>query len=191
MSQFAAGYRLAPLSRGAAILALVLAARTLSAEMPGGRLMGLVEDGQGAPISGAVISLFGKGVGNSGLVTLTDSAGRFALPSLPPGPYTLRALRNGHTPAPARRVLILPNQDATFTISMMPLADGRGHFREAKATAESDAARDLQWLIRHKRRSALEDRATGPANAAADQRSRSDAASSPRSCPTWPGRSRS
>jgi hypothetical protein len=160
MYEFAAGQRLAPLSRGAAIFALLLTARAASAEMPAGRLMGLVEDGQGAPISGAVISLFGKGIGNSGLVTLTDSAGRFALPSLPPGPYTLRALRNGHTPAPARKVLILPNQDATFTISMIPVEAAA---EEAKAISESDAARDLQWLIRHKRRSALENRASGPA----------------------------
>ena len=166
MYEFAAGHRLVTLSRRAAILALALTAQAAFAEMPGGRLMGFVEDGQGAPISGAVVSLFGKGIGNSGLVTLTDSSGRFALPSLPPGPYTLRALRNGHTPAPARKVLILPNQDATFTISMIP-ASFEATSEEAKATAESDAVRDLQWLIRHKRRSALEDRATGPANAAA------------------------
>jgi outer membrane receptor protein involved in Fe transport len=163
MYESAAGQRLAPLSRGAAILALVLAARTGSAEMPAGRLMGFVEDGHGSPISGAVISLFGKGIGSSGgLVTLSDSAGRFALPSLPPGPYTLRALRNGHTPAPARKVLILPNQDATFTISMIP-AEVSAEEAKGTAEAEADAARDLQWLIRHKRRSALEDRASGPA----------------------------
>ena len=168
MYESATGQRRRPLSRGAAILALLLAARTGSAEMPAGGLLGWVEDGHGAPISGAVISLFGKGIGGTGLVTLSDSAGRFALPSLPPGPYTLRALRDGHTPAPVRRVLILPNQDATFTISMISAVEASSADAEAKATAESDAARDLQWLIRHKRRSALEDRADGPAPADGD-----------------------
>jgi hypothetical protein len=170
MYEVAGGQRLRPLSRGAAILALLMAARAGHAEMPAGGLLGFVEDSQGSPISGAVISLFGKGIGGTGLVTLSDSAGRFALPSLRPGPYTLRALRDGHTPAPARRVLILPNQDATFTISMIPVAAAATPDGDAKAAKESDASaiRDLQWLIRHKRRSALESRAEGPATEDAD-----------------------
>src|SRR5262249_21735128 len=91
--------------------------------------------------------------------TLSDSAGRFFVPSLPAGPYTLRALRDGHTPAPARRIFILPNQDATFTINMTPVVEGAAREGEAKATPKDDASalRELQWLIRHKRRSALED----------------------------------
>jgi carboxypeptidase family protein/TonB-dependent receptor-like protein len=169
MYEAAAGRRLR-LSRGAAILAILMAAPAAQAEMPAGGLLGFVEDAHGSPISGAVISLFGKGIGGTGLVTLSDSAGRFAVPSLPPGSYTLRALRNGHAPAPARRVLILPNQDATFTISMIPVTEAATATGDAKAVADSDtsAARDLQWLIRHKRRSALEDRAEGPATEDAD-----------------------
>src|SRR5690349_7236503 len=130
-----------------------MAAYPAAAESPGG-LMGWVEDNHGAPISGAVISLFGKGVGSGGVVTLSDSMGRFSVPSLPPGSYTLRALRNGHTPAAARRVLILPNQDATFTINLTPLSATREEQAAARREEEA-AARELQWLIRHKRRSAL------------------------------------
>jgi Carboxypeptidase regulatory-like domain/TonB dependent receptor len=162
-------------SRGAAILAvLVLSAPALHAESPAGGLLGWVEDAQGSPISGAMISLFGRGIGGAGLVTMTDSAGRFSLPSLPPGNYTVRALREGHTPAPARRVLILPNQDSTFTISMTPVGETPGRDgKDASAARESDAsaARDLQWLIRHKRRSALEDRSGGAADAEGDRES--------------------
>lgn len=157
-----------PLWRGAAILAIVLAARPGHADSPGG-LLGWVEDHNGAPLAGAVISLFGNGVGNGGVVTLSDSAGRFSVPSLPPGPYTLRALRSGHTPATARRILILPDQDATFTISLTAVkAAAAREAKEARA-AEDDASagRELQWLIRHKRRSALEDRTQGPAPAEA------------------------
>jgi hypothetical protein len=150
------------LSRSVAILATLLAAPAARAEGPAGRILGSVQDGHGSPLPGAVISLFGRGVGSLGLVTLTDSTGRFSVPSLPPGSYTLRALRDGHTPAPARRVLILPNQDATFTISMSSAADPiTREGADAKATSKDDdrsAIRDLQWLIRHKRRSALEDR---------------------------------
>jgi hypothetical protein len=158
----AVGQRGRSLSRVAAILAILMVGSSARAEMPAGGLLGWVEDAHGSPISGAVISLFGKGIGGTGLVTLSDSAGRFALPSLPPGSYTLRALRTGHTPAPARRVLILPNQDATFTISMLPVAEAAAT-TDTKATPDDTSSlRDLQWLIRHKRRSALEDRADGP-----------------------------
>jgi len=155
------GQRLRPLSRSVAILAALLAAPAVYAEGPAGRILGVVEDAQGSPLPGAVISLFGRGVGSMGLVTLTDSMGRFSVPSLPPGSYTVRALRDGHTPAPARRVLILPNQDATFTISLTPAGDPIRDAQDAKAVSKDDASatRELQWLIRHKRRSALEDRA--------------------------------
>jgi hypothetical protein len=159
---------LRPFARGAAILAILMAARPGHAESPGG-LLGWVEDNHGAPLAGAVISLFGKGVGNGGVVTLSDSAGRFSVPSLPPGPYTLRALRNGHTPATARRVLILPNQDATFTISLTAVKAAAAREAEDAQAVKDDASagRELQWLVRHKRRSALEDRAQGPAPAEA------------------------
>ena len=161
------------LSRRATIVAtLLLAAPAARAEGPAGRILGWVEDAQGSPIPGAVISLFGRGVGSTGLVTLSDSAGRFSVPSLPPGAYTLRALRDGHIPAPARRVLILPNQDSTFTISMSPVGDATSRDdRDAKAAAKEDdtsATRDLEWLIRHKRRSALEDRDQNAPGAATD-----------------------
>jgi hypothetical protein len=163
MYSIGGGQRFGPLSRSVAILATLVAAPAVHAESPAGRILGWVEDGQGSPLPGAVISLFGRGVGSLGLVTLSDSTGRFSVPSLPPGAYTLRALRDGHTPAPARRVLILPNQDATFTISMSSVGDPTPRDgQDAKATAKDDdtsATRDLQWLIRHKRRSALEDRA--------------------------------
>ena len=70
---------------------------------PGGELLGWVEDTQGTPVAGAVISIFGRGLARGGLVTLSDDTGHFVLPSLPPGSYTLRALRAGHAPAAARQ----------------------------------------------------------------------------------------
>jgi hypothetical protein len=120
------------------------------------------------PVSGAVISLFRGGSGGAGLVTLSDSAGRFFLPSLPAGSYTLRALRSGHAPAPLRKVVVLPNQDATFTVSLTPLLDAAARTSEAKASAEEDAERETKWLLRHKRRSVLEARREAPVETAVD-----------------------
>jgi hypothetical protein len=146
---------------GALVAALAVAPSAIAA--PSGGVLGWVEDSNGAPVPGAVVSLFGRGAGASGLVTLTDSAGRFFLPSLPAGSYTLRALRAGHVPAPARKVVVLPDQDATFTVSLTPLADAAARASEAKASEE--AARETEWLLRHKRRSVLEARGAAPADA--------------------------
>src|SRR5687768_7037075 len=120
------------------------------------------------PVSGAVISLFRGGAGGAGLVTLSDSAGRFFLPSLPAGSYTLRALRSGHAPAPMRKVVVLPNQDATFTVSLTPLADA-ARTSEIGESAAEEAARETAWMLRHKRRSVLEARGQRPGDSSDDR----------------------
>ena len=121
--------------------------------------MGWVEDTRGTPVAGVVISLFGKGVDAAGLVTLSDSGGRFFLPSLPAGSYTLRALAAGHLPAPARQVTVLPDRDSTFTVSLTPLTVDPSTADPAVSASDegADAAAELRWLLRHKRRSVLED----------------------------------
>ncbi|HEY6546946.1 MAG TPA: TonB-dependent receptor [Vicinamibacteria bacterium] len=154
--------------RGLTLVATVFLASPALAlsEKEGGGLLGWVENTQGVPVAGAVISIFGKGIHGGALVTQSDSAGQFFLPSLPAGSYTLRALGRGHQPAPARTVTVLPHQDSIFTVSLKPEA---GQASAAKATAdgseagepsvtsdEAEARRELRWLVRHKRRSILE-----------------------------------
>jgi TonB-dependent receptor-like protein/carboxypeptidase family protein len=151
---------------GGALVAALAIAPAVSAA-PSGGVLGWVEDSHGLPVAGAVVSLFGRGAGSSGLVTLTDSAGRFFVPSLPAGSYTLRALRTGHVPAPARKVVVLENQDATFTVSLTPLAEAAARAAEAKASEE--AVRETEWLLRHKRRSVLEARGPSAGDAAGSE----------------------
>src|SRR5207245_1965224 len=86
-----------------------------------GGLTGLVEDTQGVPVAGAVISIFGKGLGGAGLIALSDSAGRFFLPSVPAGSYTLRALGARHLPAPARLLSsLVPDLAGTVEVMASP-----------------------------------------------------------------------
>jgi hypothetical protein len=153
--------------------ALALAAggvqgRAQAAEMAEGGLVGFVQDTSGAPLAGAVISLFGRGLGGRGMVTQSDSAGRYVVRSLPAGSYTLRALRDGHQPARARRVTVMPDRDAVLTTTLTPLAEAAAAaVRAAGAKFEEDApaSRELVWLLRHKTRSVLEarERSAGPA----------------------------
>jgi hypothetical protein len=151
-------------SRSTSVLLFALLARTASAaNLAEGGLTGLVEDTRGAPVAGAVISLFGRGVGGAGLVALSDAAGRFSLSSVPAGSYTLRALGSGHLPAPARHITVLPNREANFTVSLTPVGDEKAAaLAEARAQAEdkddAPSLAELRWLLRHKRRSVLESR---------------------------------
>lgn len=141
----------------------VLSAAPAGAEQ--GRLLGWVEDTRGTPMAGVVISLFGKGLDGGGVVTLSDSAGRFFLPALPAGSYTIRAL-DGEGAA-ARQVTVLPNQDSIFTLNLQSEAElGAGDGTDGGGAGDveddsDDPLRQLRWLLRHKRRSVLENRTQG------------------------------
>jgi hypothetical protein len=147
-------------------LLAALAARVAAAGEPvGGGLVGWVENTQGLPVSGAVVSLFGRGIRGGSLVTMTDSLGQFALPSLPAGSYTLRAIGSGHQPAAARRVTVLPNQESLFTVSLAPESGpsttAATPAAEDPSASEEDSGttvtpREWRWLVRHRRRSVLE-----------------------------------
>jgi hypothetical protein len=132
--------------------AVAVSGRPAAAANAPGALLGWVDDTRGTPVAGALISLFGKGIQGGSLVTFTDNSGRFFLPSVPAGSYILRAMEQDHLPAPPRQVTVLPNQDSIFSMSLAPLM---GKLTEAE-TAER--VRELRWLMRHKRRSTLEDR---------------------------------
>lgn len=165
--------------RGAAALVLAVGSlpghATAAEEVPEGNLVGFVQDPSGAPVSGAMISLFGRALGGRGMVTHSDSAGRFAVRSLPAGSYTVRALRDGHHPARARKITVLPDRDAILMTTLTPLAEAAAAaVRAAGAKLEEDAPakRELVWLLRHKTRSVLESREAGPSLASASSASR-------------------
>lgn len=133
------------------LCALLGAGLPAGAAEPPSSLMGWVEDGRGLPVAGAVVSLFSKGMRNGGLVAFADDAGRFALPSLPPGSYTVRAIGRGLRPAVSQRITVLPNQEFILALSL----PGLGELSEQEA---AEKRRQLTWLVRHKSRSALEQR---------------------------------
>jgi hypothetical protein len=146
---------------GSALAVAVLLTVPVRAE-DGGGLVGWVESTRGAPVAGAVISVFGEGIRGGSLVTLADSEGQFILPSLPAGSYTLRAIGSGHLPSAAERVTVLPNRDSLFTLSLTPVgeksrsADGSSGVDGEQPAEEDDSLREWRWLLRHKRRSVLE-----------------------------------
>jgi TonB dependent receptor/Carboxypeptidase regulatory-like domain len=137
---------------------LVLGAIPHVATAAEGNLLGWVEDSRGMPVSGVLISAFTKGMHDGGFVAVSDAAGRFFLPSIPPGAYTVRAVGRGHKAAAARQVTVVADQDSIFSITLKAL-------EELTDGDVQNRARELQWLERHKRRSVLEER-DGDAQAA-------------------------
>jgi outer membrane receptor protein involved in Fe transport len=139
--------------RAAVLLFLALWPAPAAASESG--VVGWVRDTRGVPVEGALVSLFANAE-RGAFVTLSDSSGRFQLPALPPGSYTLRAL--GGDRAASRRITVLPNQDSIFTLNLSAALSNV----DADAALEkgSPAERELRWLLRHKRRSVLE--ARGP-----------------------------
>jgi hypothetical protein len=142
----------------AASALLGIGASPAPADDGGGGLVGWVESTRGAPVAGAVVSIFGKGIRGGTLITLSDSQGQFVLPSLPAGSYTLRAVGTGHEPSAAQHVTVLPNRDALFTVSLTPVGEKPASTAQAPAEdgAESTALREWLWLVRHQQRSVLE-----------------------------------
>jgi len=136
-----------------ALAASWVGTRALAGE--GGGLVGWVESTRGAPVAGAVVSIFGKGIRGGNLVALADSRGQFVLPSLPAGSYTLRAVGTGHEPSAAQRITVLPDRDALFTLSLTPVGE-RPVAEETAAENEPEGRREWRWLVRHKPRSVLE-----------------------------------
>jgi hypothetical protein len=140
------------------VIAFSLLAPSAWAAQNGGGVMGWVEDPRGAPVAGALISLFGGGGG--GLVTMSDSSGRFFLPSLPAGSYTVRAMGRNKLAAPARQITVLPNRDYSFTVALQPeieITEEESAASDSSSSTES-GRRERNWLLRHKRRSVLEAR---------------------------------
>ena len=138
----------------AGLLCLALfAASPLAAREPTtfGTIAGRVEAPGGAPVGGAVISVYGTGRGS--FVAVSDREGRFSL-DLPPGRYTLRTLAGGFLAPAARRVRVAAERELLLDIS---LATEAAAASLAAVQADPASVRELRWLIRHKRRSVLED----------------------------------
>jgi outer membrane receptor protein involved in Fe transport len=147
------------MARRCRVLALVVAAGlcSVAASASDSGILGWVEDSRGTPVPGALVSLFGKGLRGGGMLTFSDSTGRFLLPALPAGSYTLRAL--GGDSAVTRQITVLPNRDAVFTLSLSSASTPDADTAMDNGTP---AERELRWLLRHKRRSVLETRDAPP-----------------------------
>ena len=99
---------------------------SLRADLGPGEIHGIIQDDQGKPLTGAVVSALGETVA----FALSDREGRYTFRSLPPGSYLVRVHLDGYVPPKGRYVQLNPGGRESWTISMG---------RAASTTAPKDA----------------------------------------------------
>jgi hypothetical protein len=134
-----------------------------------GSLRGTVQDEQGQPVSGVVVSV----LGTTTTVAVTDKNGQYEFGLLSPGPYLVRAHLAGYIAPRARTVQVGASNQATADIALKRpapvLAAGFGSVAgtqpdDTPATdagepqdSEPPATTERLWRLRHARRSILKD----------------------------------
>lgn len=151
-----------------------------AAVRPDGRIHGVVRDGAGAPLGGAMVSALGPTMA----FAVTDANGRFELAGLPPGPYMVRAHRQGFAASPREIVEVTPSGLTLRTFALRRLTTAGQAERQiagravlaasfAPAAQGDDESLDpageegepavphdhgeTAWRLRHARRSVLKD----------------------------------
>jgi hypothetical protein len=130
-----------------------------------GELRGIVQDEQGQPIAGAVVSA----VGSTSVFAVSGPDGQFAFRNLPAGPYLVRAHLQQYLPARGRLVQVTPDARSATTIALMRRADAKaptvvaasvgGDDEDSVAPpADTEHGHDeVAWRLRHLKRSVLKD----------------------------------
>jgi hypothetical protein len=127
-----------------------------------GELRGIVQDEQGQPIAGAVVSA----VGSTSVFAVSGPDGRFTFRNLPAGPYLVRAHLQQYLPARGRLVQVTPDAKNATTIALtrrsnasMPAVAaasvGADDEPAAQPTEPAHGHDEVAWRLRHLKRSVL------------------------------------
>src|SRR6185312_2812653 len=103
----------------AAVCGLYLAAPApaMSQNTTSGTVIGQVTDAQGKAIVGAVVLLTNTST-NAAQPTVTNSAGRFVMASLPPGTYNLSVKKDGFKEATVSNQVVSVGKQLTLNVAM-------------------------------------------------------------------------
>src|SRR5579864_1003235 len=143
------------------------------ASLATGWIQGIVQDENGSPVSGAVVSALGA----TTKIAVTDRGGHFELRMLSPGPYLVRVHQSGYIAPRGQIVDVRASVRTSSAISMRrettpqmltagvappaPIADSMPPASPAVGTAGTSSANDdhgeTAWRLRHARRSILKD----------------------------------
>lgn len=137
-----------------AFLASLASAEAPPSTAVGAELEGSVSDESGAPLGGAVVSVFGKNLAQGALIAVTDEAGEFQLDRVPPGVYRLRAYLSGFLPSSYARVVIEEGVEEVGSV-LMSLAALEDDEENAREPRRERTLAELNWLVAHGDRNVL------------------------------------
>ncbi len=106
--------------RRLAIALAICAAPSLLAQTTGS-LSGRVTDSAGAPLPGVVVEVQSSALQGT-RNTISDNAGTYRLPVLPPGEYTVTFQFSEWTTAPRKNVMVSLGKDTSVDVAMRPVA---------------------------------------------------------------------
>ena len=139
------------------------ASRAIASSSRHGELRGLVQDDEGVPVAGAVVSA----VGSTTVFAVSGEDGRFTFRSLPAGPYLVRAHLQNYLPARGRLVQVTPDAKNATTIALTRRSDATTTAVVAASVAPDESAAqpaetphghdEVAWRLRHLKRSVLKD----------------------------------
>ncbi|MGE4083009.1 MAG: TonB-dependent receptor [Vicinamibacterales bacterium] len=124
-----------------------------------GTIYGVVLDERGEPIDGVVISA----LGGATAFAVTDRAGQYQLTQLPPGPYVVRAHRDGFALVRSTLVNVRPAVRAPSSFTLRRTGDAPRVLAAGVGAADAggDAAprdeTEVAWRLRRLKRSVLKD----------------------------------
>lgn len=130
-----------------------------------GELHGLIQDDNGAPLAGAVVSA----LGTSTVFAVSDRAGRFSFRNLAEGPYLVRVHLQGYLPARGRIIQVIAGNRSAHTVSLTRATEaaeaprvltagiGGGEPAEADTDDGEHGHDEVAWRLRHLKRSVLKD----------------------------------
>lgn len=128
-----------------------------------GELHGVVQDDQGQPLSGAIVSA----LGSTSAFAVSDREGHFTFRDLEPGPYLIRAHLQEYVPSRGRIIQINGDARNMSTIELTRRPDVAGPPPVVAATlgpalapeppAEEHPHDEVAWRMRHAKRSVLKD----------------------------------
>lgn len=130
-----------------------------------GAITGTVLDDRGKPLDGVVVSA----TGGSTAFALSDRAGQFSLQALMPGPYLLRAHRDGYLPGRSTIVNVRPSTrevsrfmlrregDADEPVVALAGVGATEIVPAEKTTGDGRDESETAWRLRHLKRSILKE----------------------------------
>jgi hypothetical protein len=149
---------------------------SLTTSTTSGDLYGTIEDDEGHPLAGAVVSALGA----TTVFAVTDRGGRFAFRGLPVGPYLVRAHHQGYTAARGRLIQVTAGGRVAQTFALVPTSDpaetpavltaGTGGVSEAPPPdGDNHEHGEVAWRLRHQKRSVLKDAQDAIADLGSDE----------------------